>query len=111
MEPYYIAIAIVIGFVVMLATLAYGGWKLWQLGHRGWKDHLWIWSNANRAARFILVIFGAQIVGRWVWQGWSDAVMAFIIGAGVMVPIPYIAYITGRLLGIRDRERHGARLS
>jgi hypothetical protein len=102
---------IILGLVLMLGTLAYGGWKLWQLGRRGWKDHLWIWWDANRAARFIAVILGVQIAARWAWRGWSDEVLFFIIFAAILTPIPYLAYITGRLLGIRDRERHGTRLS
>lgn len=101
----------VLGLVLMVAGLTYAGWKVWQLGRRGWKDHLWIWEDANRAARFVLVIFGAQIVGRWAFRGWSDELLAFMIGAAIIIPIPYLAYTTGRLLGIRDRARHGTRLS
>ncbi|NCP14856.1 MAG: hypothetical protein GW858_11950 [Sphingomonadales bacterium] len=101
----------ILGLVFMVAALAYAAWKVWQMGRRGWTDHLWIWKDANRAARFMLVIFTAQIVGRWAWRGWSDEVLAFIIGAAIIVPIPYMAYTIGRLLGIRDRVRHGARLS
>ena len=95
----------------MLAGLAYGGWKVWQLGRRGWKDHLWIWDDANRAAIFLAVIMGAQVVGRWVWYGMSDEVVFFLIGGAILGPIPYIAYTIGRLLGMRDRARHGYRLS
>jgi hypothetical protein len=100
---------LVLGLV--LATLAYCGWKVWQLGRRGWKDQLWFWDDANRAARFVLFIFSVQIVGRWVGRGWSDEVLAFVIGAAIIAPIPYVAYIIGRLLGMRDRARHGVRLS
>jgi len=107
MEPLYLAI----GLVVMLAAIAYCGWRVWQLGRRGWKDHLWIWSDASRAASFILFIFSAQAVGRWVWLGWSYEVLAFVIGAAIIVPVPYVAYTIGRLLGIRNRARHGSRLS
>jgi hypothetical protein len=101
----------IVGLVLLVASLAYAGWKTWQLGQQGRKDQFWFWSYANRKATFILVILGSQIVGRWVWSGWSDEVLYFIILGVILVPIPYIAYITGRLLGIRDRERHGVRLS
>jgi hypothetical protein len=102
---------IILGLVLMLGALAYGWWKLWQLGKRGWKDHLWIWSDANRAARFIAVILGVQIVARWAWRGWSDEVLFYIIFSAILAPIPYIAYAIGRLLGMRDRAKNGIRLS
>lgn len=100
-----------LGLVLMLAGLAYGGWKVWQLGRRGWKDHLWIWEDANRAARFIVVIMGAQVVARWVWNGMSDFIVVYLVVGAILVPIPYIAYTIGRLLGMRDRARYGSRLS
>ncbi len=102
---------IILGLALMLGALAYGGWKLLQLGRQGWQDQFWFWSYPNRKATFILVILGSQIVGRWVWYGWSDLVLHFITFAATLIPIPYLAYITGRLLGVRDRERHGTRLS
>jgi hypothetical protein len=98
-------------FTLMLWALAFGGRKVWQLGRRGWKDQVWIWSDANRAARFLFIITAAQIVGRWVWQGLSDVIVSFLIIGAVIIPIPYAAYIIGRLLGIRDRARNGIRLS
>jgi hypothetical protein len=101
---------IILSLVLMLGTLTYGWWKLWQLGQRGWKDHLWIWSDANRGAIFLLIITGGQGVARWVWRGWSDEALAFLIAAAVTVPIPYLAYTIGRLLGMRHRARHGSRL-
>ncbi|WP_143738082.1 hypothetical protein [Erythrobacter donghaensis] len=100
-----------LGLALMLAGLVYCGWKVWQMGWRGWKDHLWIWDDANRAARFLAIIMGAQAVGRWVWYGMKDEVIFFLIGGAILVPIPYIAYTIGRLLGMRDRARHGHRLS
>lgn len=100
-----------LGFVLMLAGLAFAGWKLWQMGRRGWKDHLWIWEDANRAARFLSIIIGAQVVVRWVWHGMNDVVVIFLVFGAILVPIPYVAYTIGRLLGIRDRARHGTRLS
>lgn len=100
-----------LGLVLMLAGLAYGGWKVWQLGRRGWKDHLWIWEDANRAARFIVVIMGVQVVARWVWNGMSDFIVVYLVVGAILVPIPYIAYTIGRLLGMRDRARYGSRLS
>ncbi len=100
-----------LGLVLMLASLAYGGWKVWQLGRRGWKDHLWIWEDANRAARFVFIIMAAQAVGRWAFYGMNDLVVMFLVTGAIIIPIPYIAYITGRLFGIRDRARHGSRLS
>ena len=101
----------ILGLGLMLPVLAYCGWKVWKMGRRGFRDHLWIWDGAHRAATFLLVIFGFQGVARWVWRGWSDEVLAFLIATAVTLPIPYIAYITGRLLGMRDRARHGSRLS
>ena len=101
----------ILGLVMLLTGLVYCGWRVWTMGQRGWKDHLWIWGDANRAATFLLIIFGGQGVARWVWRGWSDEVMAFLIAAAATIPIPYIAYTIGRLLGIRDRARHGTRLS
>jgi hypothetical protein len=101
----------ILGLFFLLAGLAFAAGRVWKMGQRGWKDHLWIWDDANRAATFLLIIFGGQGVARWVWRGWSDEAMAFLIAAAVTIPIPYIAYITGRLLGIRDRARHGTRLS
>ncbi|HSJ77367.1 MAG TPA: hypothetical protein VK913_01420, partial [Erythrobacter sp.] len=99
------------GLALMLAGLAYGGLKVWQMGRRGWKDHLWIWEDANRAARFIAIIMGAQAVGRWAWYGMNDLVVTFLVVGAILVPVPYIAYTIGRLLGIRDRTRYGSRLS
>jgi hypothetical protein len=81
------------------------------MGQRGWKDHLWIWDDAHRGARFIAIIMGAQAVGRWAGYGMNDIVVVFLVAGAILVPIPYIAYITGRLLGMRDRARHGSRLS
>jgi hypothetical protein len=107
MELWYL----VLGLFFMLAALAYGGWKVWQMGRRGFKDHLWIWEDANRAATFLFIIIGAQVVGRWVWQGMSDFIVIFLVLGAIIIPIPYIAYIVGRLIGIRDRARHGSRLS
>ena len=95
----------------MLAVLAYCGWRIWKMGRRGFRDHLWIWDDANRAARFIAIIMGAQAVGRWAGYGMNDIVVAFLVVGAILVPIPYIAYITGRLVGMRDRARHGSRLS
>ncbi|WP_066528083.1 hypothetical protein [Erythrobacter sp. CCH5-A1] len=107
MEIFYI----VFGLGLFLAGLGYCGWKVWQMGRRGWKDQVWIWSGANRAARFILFILGAQIVVRWVWRGWSEEVLFYLIFTFILVPIPYAAYIIGRLLGMRDRAKNGIRLS
>ena len=107
MELWYV----LLGLVLMLAGLAYGGWRVWQLGRRGWKDYLWIWEDANRAARLIVIIMGAQLVGRWVWYGMIDHVVVYLIVGAILVPIPYIAYTIGRLLGMRDRARNGTRLS
>lgn len=81
------------------------------MGERGWKDHLWIWDDANRAARFIVILMGVQAVVRWAWEGMSDFVVVYLVVGAILIPIPYIAYIIGRLLGIRDRARHGSRLS
>ena len=100
-----------LGLALMLGGLAYAGWKVWQMGRRGWKDHLWVWQDANRAAGFIVIIMGAQAGTRWLWNGVSDLVILLLIVGAVLVPIPYIAYTIGRLLGIRDRARHGHRLS
>lgn len=97
--------------VFLLAGLGFVGWKLAQYFRRGWKDHLWIWQDANRAAIFLLIITGGQGVARWVWRGWNDEALAFLIAAAVTVPIPYIAYTIGRLLGMWHRSRHGTRLS
>ena len=101
----------ILGLFILLGGLALAAGRVWKLGRRGWKDHLWIWDDANRAATFLLVIFGLQGVARWVWRGWSDEVLAFLIATAVTLPIPYIAYTIGRLLGMRDRARHGTRLS
>ena len=57
------------------------------------------------------MVLGAQIVGRWVWRGWSDEVLFYIIVSAILVPIPYVAYFIGRLLGMRDRAKNGIRLS
>lgn len=100
----------VIFFALMLAALAYAGRKVWQMGRRGWKDQVWIWSDANRAALFLFIITAAQIVARWVWQGMSDLIVIYLVIGAIIIPIPYAAYIIGRLLGIRDRARHGIRL-
>jgi len=107
MEIFYF----IFGLCLMLTALAYGGWKVWQLGRRGWKDQVWIWSDANRAATFLLVILGPQIVAKWVWRGWSDEVLFYMIFTAILVPIPYVAYFIGRLLGMRDRAKNGIRLS
>lgn len=107
MELWYV----LLGLVLMLGSLAYGGWKVWQLGRRGWKDHLWIWDDANRAARFIAVIMGAQVVARWVWNGMNDLIVFYLAVGAILVLIPYIAYTFGRLLGMRDRARYGSCLS
>lgn len=101
----------VLGLVLFLAGLAYCGWRVWKMGQRGWKDHLWIWDDANRAARFIVIILGAHAMLRWAWEGMSDFVAVYLVVGAILVPIPYIAYTIGRLLGIRDRARNGIRLS
>lgn len=100
----------VLGFVLLLTGLAYCGWRVWKMGQRGWKDHLWIWQDANRAARFIVIILCVQAVGRWLWFGLSYTVSDYVVAGAILLPIPYIAYATGRLLGIRDRAKHGTRL-
>jgi hypothetical protein len=100
-----------LGLALMLAGLAYGGYKVWQMGRRGWKDHLWIWEDANRAARFIVLIIATQAMGRWALYGISYRVVVSLVVGAILVSIPYIAYTIGRLLGIRDRARHGIRLS
>lgn len=100
-----------LGLVLMLAGLAYAGWRVWKMGQRGRKDHLWIWDDANRAARFIVILMGVQAVVRWAWEGMSDFVVVYLVVGAILIPIPYIAYIIGRLIGIRDRARHGSRLS
>lgn len=101
----------VFGLVFLLACLAYCGWRVWKMGQRGWKDHLWIWDDANRAARFIVFIIASQIILRWIWEGMSDFITVSLVVGAIFVPIPYIAYTIGRLLGMRDRARHGTRLS
>lgn len=101
----------ILGLILMLAALAYSGWKVWQMGRRGFKDHLWIWEDANRAATFLFFIIATQVVMRWVWQGMSGLIIAFMVIGAIIIPTPYIAYTVGRLIGIRDRARHGSRLS
>jgi hypothetical protein len=111
MEDWYLLIFLAFMLALMLAGLAFAGRKVWQIGRRGWKDQVWIWSDANRAARFVFFIIGAQIVVRWAWSGMSGLITVFLIMGAVIIPIPYAAYIIGRLLGIRDRARNGIRLS
>jgi hypothetical protein len=100
----------VLGLVLMLAVFVLAGWKIWQMGQRGWKDHRWIWTDANRAATFLIIIIGVQAGARWVWNGMSDIIVGYLVVGAILIPIPYIAYTIGRLMGIRDRARHGSRL-
>lgn len=81
------------------------------MGQRGWKDHLWIWDDANRAARFMVMVLGVHAAVRWAWDGTIDFVAGYLVVGAILVPIPYIAYTIGRLLGTRDRARNGIRLS
>lgn len=95
----------ILGLSLALVALAYAARKAWQLVQRGWKDHLWIWADANRAAGYLLFFIAVQVVVRWLWHGISDYVL-FLVAAGVFVTtIPYIIYTFGRLIGIWHRAR------
>lgn len=101
----------ILGFVLLLTGLAYCGWRNWKIGQRGRKDHLWIWDDANRAARFIVVVLGVHALLRWAWEGMNDFVAVHLVIGAIFLPAPCIADTIGRLLGIRDRARHGTRRS
>jgi uncharacterized membrane protein YcjF (UPF0283 family) len=36
-------------------------WKTAKYVRRGWKDHRWIWDDANRAARFVAFVMACLI--------------------------------------------------
>lgn len=97
--------------VFLLAALGFLGWKLAQYFRRGWKDHVWIWQEANRAAIFVAFIIGFQTVSYAIRDGIDDKVVYYALMTVTGVAMPYLAYIAGRLLGMWHRARQRRTLS
>jgi hypothetical protein len=102
---------VILGIAIMLGSFGLMVWKTAKYVRRGWKDHVWFWWDAHDAARQMAIITGFLVVANLVRHGVG---LEFWITAGVaavFIAAPYIAYITGRLLGMRHRARQRRRLS
>ncbi|MDP5103830.1 MAG: hypothetical protein NWP98_07885 [Erythrobacter sp.] len=95
----------VFGLVFLLVCVVFLGWLVWQHANRGWKDHLWIWDEANDRALLFAITFSVLVGAEWLRFGWTDKAIVYVWAGIVFVALPYFAYITGRLLGIWHRAR------
>lgn len=101
---------VILGISVALASFGLMVWKTGQYVRRGWKDHVWFWWDAHDAARRMAIITGFLVVANLVRYGLGLEFWITVGVAAVFIAAPYIAYTIGRLIGIRDRARHGSRL-
>lgn len=96
---------LIFGIAIAVACFGLMVWKAAQYVRRGWKDHLWIWSDAHRAARSGAMITGFLAVANLVRHGIGLEFWAAIGAAAIFITAPYIAYAIGRLSGIWHRSR------
>jgi hypothetical protein len=98
---------IILGVAFALFCLGLLVWKTVKYVRRGWKDHRWIWDDAHRAARLVAFVMACKIGVDAVRYGFDFRVWVTLWVALVFVIGPYVAYTTGRLLGIWHRSRQG----
>lgn len=96
---------VIFGLVLLFGFIGFVGWKLAQYFRRGWKDHVWIWIEANRGARFVAFIIGFQTVAYAIRDGIDDKVVFYAVMTVVGSAMPYLAYTCGRLAGMWHRAR------
>ncbi|MFW5633934.1 MAG: hypothetical protein ACOCYR_03485 [Erythrobacter sp.] len=102
---------IVLLSALLLAALAYCAWRVVKLFLRGWKDHVWIWRDANRAGFFLLVLAVLQVPA-WAIREDVATALAFALPFYLaLLCVPYLAYGCGRLCGIWRRARGEGRAS
>lgn len=99
-----------VGLLGLLASVIVLAWLIGHHARRGWKDQRWIWDEANSRALLFLLLFAVMIAGEVSRFGLTDKVAYFVWTGLGFVALPYIAYITGRLLGIWHRSRDSSRL-
>lgn len=101
---------ILLGLVFMIACVGVLAWNFAQHFRRGWKDHIWVWDEANDRAVMFVVLFSALAGEKWLFYGLKDEAIIYVaVGLG-FVAMPYVLYIMGRLLGIWHRSRERGRL-
>lgn len=101
----------VFGVIFLLASVIFLAWIFGQHIRRGWKDHLWIWDEANDRALLFAITFTVLAGGKWLRGSPKEEVVIYaVVGLG-FVALPYIAYAFGRLLGIWHRARQRRTLS
>ncbi|HSF13485.1 MAG TPA: hypothetical protein VLA50_10990 [Erythrobacter sp.] len=99
------------GLIFMLACLSAVVWIFAQHVRRGWKDHIWVWHEANDGAIRFAVLFGILAGAKWLVYDLKDEAIIYAGVGLVFVALPYVLYIIGRFLGMWHRSRHGTRLS
>jgi hypothetical protein len=101
----------IFGLIFLAVSLVFIALLAGQHAKRGWKDHRWIWGEANDKALLFGLAFATLAGGHWLSGSPRTEVVIFgWIGLG-FVALPYIAYITGRLLGMWHRSRQHRTLS
>ncbi len=98
----------ILGLIFMLAGVMFLAWIFGQHFRRGWKDHLWIWDEANHRALQFAIVFGVLSGGHWLRGSPRDELTIYAVAGACFVALPYILYTFGRMFGIwhRARQRH-----
>jgi small-conductance mechanosensitive channel len=94
-------------FVVaaVFVALAAVCWVLAPHTQRGWTDESWDWGETHRAVGGLALVFGLMAAVTVVRFGIGDRAMKQAIVSLIFLSLPYLAYASGRLAGLRHRAR------